>query len=92
MPTIEQVIKDAIDRIQQADDEANESVVAFMAGKFDEYWDRKIKEAEARIKAQYEQYQPDTEGGGSRADSGGDAGAVDSGQGGGTGESPSDAT
>lgn len=43
-------------QLDEADDEASEAQLAFTAGRFDEYWQRKADEALARVEAEYERY------------------------------------
>ena len=40
--------------IQEADDKAHEADLAFMLGRFDEYWDREGQASKERLEAEYD--------------------------------------
>src|SRR5690606_4222716 len=54
--SMDELVAQSIAALEAADRDAAASRVAFLAGRFDEYWQQRVAEAEAAIEAMYEQY------------------------------------
>lgn len=92
----EQQVRDLLARVEQADAEASESMLAFASGKFPGLWARKAAEVAERMgvtngDSDGDSESTDADRGSQREDSGGDAGNVPRGAGGGPGRSSEDA-